>query len=342
MRVAHFCRFSPGRSGQYSTVKDLIKAEIEAGIDAGIVAMMEINGKVELVNYQQDDWLTSKDEPWARSADVFVRHTVIPPHLECLPKKKIMCLHGRPENSFMLGLLKKNPVYNIILQANFTNMYKRFITFWPDYLYNWSFLVPHDKLFYVPPPVDLDFYTPEGEKYDWQGVGGTPNLLIAELWREDTTPYNIIHAAALFKEKYCPEAKLHVFGVDLPPYGPTSELFQLLGNRNILGVVGPQVTGIERMYRGADIVLTPHTIATRIVRESMACGTPVVAGSGNPFTPYRADPRDIESYALEIKSCWEALKRDSESVKSKCRHTAQKEFHTSLTGKHMKQILEGL
>ena len=75
----------------------------------------------------------------------------------------------------------------------------------------WSMMMSPDKLEYVPAPVNLDEFKPDGPKFSFGDRAGAPNLLVTDMWREDLTPFNILMAAAVFKQTYCPEAKVHVF-----------------------------------------------------------------------------------------------------------------------------------
>ena len=63
------------------------------------------------------------------------------------------------------------------------------------------------------------------------------------------------------------------------------------------------VEGLENVYRAADCVITTHKIATRTVREALACGTNVVMDYNNSsYTPFQADPEDLEDYASVIET----------------------------------------
>ncbi len=340
MRVAHFSRFGPNRSGQYGTVKDLIKAEIGQGIDAGLVPVLD--GPAQIVMDREglkDGWLETKGYEWAKKADIFVRHTVIPPEFMAIPKPKVMVLHGRPENSFMLGRLNRTPVYQIVGAEQQHKLSHAFITFWEDYLFHWSYLVDKNRLFYIPAPVDLERYTSEGEKYDFGSDSGEPNIVVADLWREDTTPYNILHAAALFRKKYCPTAKIHIFGLEGAPNGPICSLAGILQNAGDIGRCHTRVNNIEEALRAADIVITPQHIATRTIREALACNTPVVASSGCEYTPYTADARNTELFAFAINDCWEAIKGGSEQSPRK---VAEDCFNLEQTGKAMTKLFDKL
>ena len=349
MRVAHFCRFSPHKSGQYETVKDLIKAERAVGIDAGILATLEKPmpgppgqpGNMIMPGLQ-DEWLISQTQQWAADADVLIRHTVIPPDMEAWGKPTVMALHGRPENSWELGHLNRIAVYALIESESIKNQYKKFICFWEDFIYHWGLVVDPAKLEYIPAPVDLEKYNPAGKSTQYGEQSGSPNIIVADFWREDTSPYNAIHAAGYFKKYFSPEAKLQIYGLDLPPVGPTTHLMTFLHKHGITGRLHDRVPNLNEAFRGGDLLITPHVIATRIIREAMACSLPVVAGGGCKYTPYTADPRNIREYATAINGCWKAIQSNREAIRAKTRKTAEKEFDLKVTGEAMKKLLEAL
>ena len=343
MRVAHFCRFSPDKSGQYSTVRDIIKGECDIGIDAGMIATLE---EPPMFFYDDkpltDGTLTTKNRMWAKDADVFVRHTTIPPLFASLSKPSVMCLHGRPENSFMLGHLGKMPVYYIIAKAAQEKEHNAFVTFWDEYKFHWELLIDNQIVYSIPSPVDLNRYSPDGDKFYWGDKSGSPNIVIADMWREDTTPYNAIHAAAYYIRNMNKDARLHIFGFPPPKVQSTAMLGGLMQHKNIMGHICETMPNIEVAYRAADMVITPHRIATRIVREALACNTPVIAG-GCKFATYNADPRNPKAFAEEIAKCWgdiQAAKRDRGKPKMTYRAIAEASFNPKKTAEGLLAVFK--
>ena len=339
MRVAHFARFVPNLSGQYATVKDLIKAEIQQGIDAGFIAIQSgpgFEGGAGMA--RQDDWMKTKKMDWAESADIIVRHVSVPSKFVYSGKQpKLMCLHGRPENSFLLGVYSPNDVYNTVFCEKKT--WDNFVTFWPEFVFHWTKLLGEEshRLNYVPAMVDLETFSPEGERRDFAENSGSPNIVIADQWREDTTPYNVLHAALYFRDYYCPTAAIHVYGIR--KHRAMLNLVRRLRGPGYLGQTKGACNRMEQTFRAADIVVTPHVIATRIIRETMACGTPLVAGGGCSYTSYNADPRNTELSAGEINKCWQDIKTNPQLGKD-FRIRAEKEFSLEQTGKAMVKLFE--
>jgi SAM-dependent methyltransferase len=330
IRIAHFAAFCPGRTGQYATVKDMIKAERAVGIDAQFIATSIDAKKIAKCEaVKEDGWLHTKEPEWAKSADILMRHSCIPDEYSTLGIPIMMALHGRPESTFIIEFVDLMKVYQLLVLIRDDPRYKGWITFWKSHEFFHKLKVPEDSLYYVPAMIDLDEYKPEGTRVGFGKTSGSPNIIVADMWRHDMTPYAVLYAAALFKSKYCPSAKVHIFGV---PKTKCDALMLTLKNDGILGSQMGLAKPMSNVYRGGDLLITPHNIATRVVRESLACGLPIVAGSSNPYTDFKADPRDIEAFAEQINRCWEHIKGTPESTKKQCRETAEKEFDVNRAG----------
>ncbi len=340
MKVAHFSRFAPNMSGQYGTVKDLIKAERQQGIDARLIAVNSSPG-IEFTGtkIQKDGWLTTEKMEWADEADVLVRHVLVPQKYMYSGKQpKVMCLHGRPENSFLLGVHTRNDVYRTIYSERDT--WDMFVSFWEEHIFHWSQLIDKSKLHYVPAMCDLEHFCPDGPKRGFGKNSGSPNIVIVDQWREDTTPYNVLHAALLFREKYCPTAKIHIYGIR--KHDAVMNMTKWLDDKGGIGDRKGPIKKMAETYRAADIVVTPHVIATRVIREAMACGTPIVTGGDCQYSPrYGADPRNAESYAAQINKCWQDIKYKHHATKpATIRNQAEEWFNLDQTGIAMKKVLQ--
>jgi glycosyltransferase involved in cell wall biosynthesis len=110
--------------------------------------------------------------------------------------------------------------------------------------------------------------------------------------------------------------KVHVYGVDgvngqVPP--AWAPLFQAMEAAGIRGEVADRTTPGARdmasVYRAADLVATPHVIATRIVGEALSCGTAVLGARGNDFAQWACDPGDPADVADALVRAWESWKR---------------------------------
>lgn len=331
MKVAHFGICAPHGAGQYETVKDLILAERSVGLDAQFIDFAH-DGKMTCREGLKDAHITTLPLSWAENADVIISHSAVPRRL-IQSKPTVLALHGRPEYSFRLEYNKVSPVMSAILNKAKENLYKAYITFWPEYLFPLSRIMVERKVYYVPAPVNFDLFNPEGEAHKFS-PSGSPNIVICDMWREDVIPFNLIFAAQYFKENFAKDAKLHIYGID------QNKAFNFLLSFKRLGLCG-ELSGLVRhiadIYRGADMVITPNIIATRIIRESLASGTPIVAPIGCKFTSYQAEPRDHVAFANAMRRCWED-QTDQEGLRA----SAYKQFNSQRVGEAMKKLCEGL
>ena len=342
MKVAHFAIFSPHQSGQYESVRELVGAEQSLGIDAQFV---DCGHNKEIATCRvglEDRGLVVSDPVEALDADVLVRHTAIPKEIESLNIPTIMCLHGRPENSFLLEHYKKSSVYSLLCKKSIDENYKAFVTFWQSFIDYWALIIPKHKLYYVPPFVDVCLYTPGGMLHSFGNKSGKPNILIADMWREDITPYSVIHGALRFKQVYQRTCKIHLFGLPVEKKSSVVRLVNALQCEGILGQAFTNFDGMQKVFRSVDMLITPHAMATRVVREALACGTPIVAGTGNPYTPYTADPRDSRTFAAAINDCWQDIKQDRKKIRREARETATKCFQTVIAARAMVKLFESV
>lgn len=333
MKVAHFAQFAPNQCGLYATARDLVLAERLVGINAGFIdSRLSEDGKTVIHKCGLvDGAITTFHPDWARDADAILHHSILPPEFVNLGIPLVMCLHGRPESSFLLEKYGKTPVWSSVDKRADDDRYKAHITFWERYLPYWGVSIPKEKLAYIPAMVNLDEFTPDGPKMDMGKHAGTPNILIADIWREDITPFQTLFAAVRYVEEYCPTARIHLFGIATkkPCF---IQLVLKLRTRNVLGHTASMIKDMAKLYRACDIVVTPHNIATRIVRESLACGRRLVAGTGNPYTPFTADPRDIPGFAAAIDACWKAAPYNTRGM-------AESHFGLEQAGRAMANLL---
>jgi glycosyltransferase involved in cell wall biosynthesis len=342
MKIAHFAVFSPNLSGMYATVKDLILAERMQGIDAQFIDYnIDADGttysKVGLV----DGSIITVPEDWAyKEADILVRHSLIIDPIVRVGKPVIMAMHGRPEYSFLLDHYNQSPVMKIMTNHEVNDRYAAYITLWEEHLLFWNLVMPKREITYIPSIVDTKRFTPEGQKFFTPHWTGSPNIVVADMWREDITPFNMILAVEKFRQVYCDTAKLHLFG--LPPAGKgfISELADRLRDSGLVGEANVLVPFLDKVYRSADILVTPHQIATRVIREALASGCPIVAGSGCKYTPYTADSRDHDAFAFQINRCWKHLQERGDEIKLKFREIAEIEFGYEKAGIAMKALGE--
>jgi glycosyltransferase involved in cell wall biosynthesis len=125
-------------------------------------------------------------------------------------------------------------------------------------------------------PVNLEKWCPGPTSYDFAGKSGSPNVIITDMWRDDVDPFTCLAAFAVFS-KIQTKAKLHVYGLPRDRRGIAVYL-RSIQDRGQLGVAQGWAKGLENVYRAADLLISPHRIYTRALREAMACGCQVISG----------------------------------------------------------------
>lgn len=338
MKVAHFAQVAPGQAGISGTAIDMVLAERMAGIDS---LLIDYDGtKAPCRVGLENRGVTTVGPSNAIDADIIVRHSAIPSKIKEMGKPIVMCIHGRPEYAFLLEYYKNMKLFAEYTKSASDPQYRTFITFWQEHLNYLKVLLPNSKIDYVPAMVDLETFKPSGIKYDYDVDGGVPNILIADVFREDANPFNVLVAASVFVRKYCPEAKVHIYGLQRMKESPVKDLIKRMKESGTLGEARPLVKDMDKVYRSADMLITPHYIATRSIREALASGIPIVAGQGCPYTKYTADARYTEGYAAKINECWNAIKSDGAVASFAARAMAEKSFNLKQAGEAALEIYE--
>jgi hypothetical protein len=166
---------------------------------------------------------------------------------------------------------------------------------------------PDTEVRAIMPPVDLEAWSPDGPNgYNFHGMGGYPNIVCTDAWRYDIDPFPVVIAFALFTRKF-PHAKLHFYGnsKEMRAWAPLMKAIQDRGN---LGEVAGWVAGLDNVYRAADLLITPHRIYVRSIREAWACDC-------RATTAMHADPEQPEHFAEEMERMVGYPKHDGMSRK---------------------------
>lgn len=348
MKIGHFVQFAPHAAGIYETARDLILAERKVGIDSQMIDYGA--GKPENSSrvWCKDGDIETVSPEWALKADILVRHSAIPKRIYEKGIPIVMCLHGAPEYSFLLEHTGKTRTLKELIVSHEILKYKACVTFWKQNIFNWEIMLPGANICYCPPPVDLDKFNPNGKKFKWESKKtGDFNIVITNVWRtEYVTPYSVLFAAAKWVRDKHPSARVHIFGTpkDNKKYpkndGPVNRTLLALQKADLVGSCFPAVPFLDEVYRAADMIVTPHVLASRTVREAMASGCPIVAATGNPYTPYTAHPKDIDGFVDAIEKCYQDIKHDRQTVHDIIRKIAEKEFNMEQVGKTIKEIFE--
>ena len=314
VKIAHFAPFAPHQCGLYETVRDMIRAERLEGhvaelVDIGIDGARAV-GKID---DRPGCLVRAHDYHEVKAFDIFVSNTSIPEtFIEATKAPIVQVAHGRPESSFRLSQKnpEKHPVYALYYSRARRDRWRKFVTLWPEHVPYLSVLIPPEKIMAVEAPCDTDIHAPAGPTMQFKDRGSI-NFLVADIWRDDADPYFIAHALICSAAKDA-DFKVHFCAVRTP-LGPWDYILRKMKDLGILGDVYGHIRGLDHVLRAADVVATPHTIATRLVRESLACGTPVVAPLGNRFAQWTGSGTDPERMGVEMAGIREELRTNPAS-----------------------------
>jgi glycosyltransferase involved in cell wall biosynthesis len=275
MKVAHFAIITPRLCGLYETTRELVAGLRTQNIDSRIVdPLPDTNPLKDKVPKGEDRGAVIADLDW--EPDIIISHSGITAK-QSYGKPILQVAHGRPRHSFLSEHNGKAAIYTHWHSVNASSQYKGVVTFWPEHKPYLEVMVPNKPVHLVQSLVDLDFWKPGKIDYDFGGKAGGVNLVCTDAFRDDEDCYDAVHAYALWaRDNKHLNPKLHVFGFNLKNKKGWSALFLRIKEDGNLGQLCGWVQGLERVYRAADALLTGHKINTRSVRESMACGCPVI------------------------------------------------------------------
>ena len=313
MKVAHSLIIKPGASGLYETARELVAGLRKLGVDSRMV------DPVAPRPFEEDRGALTADIEWAKGADVIASHSGLSAEMGKIKAPCIWMSHGRPRGSWLLEK-KSTKVYSSMYRANRERSCKAVVTFWPEHEPYLQVMFPDTPVHVIQSCVDLEQWKPEEGSYNFGGAGGAINVVCADMWRDDVDPFIVLNAYALWARGE-EDVKLHLYSVDDP--GHPVALLKTIENYGNLGQVLGHVKGLERAYHAADISITSQNIDTRSVRESMACGCPVVRIADPKLNGFVADFND-------------ALKADRAQVRAE----AVRRFNPSVTARQFAGVLE--
>lgn len=326
MNIAHFVRYGPRRAGMYETTRELCAAECGLGHEAKLVdtEFLETGGSAP-TTFKYDRGVDVATVEWAENADVHILHSRIPPDIYG-KKPAVMILHGAPEYIFYSQVFRHKEgdgSHSTILHYGADENIKAFVTMWERHLPYWQAILGDDKVFHIPPIVNMEDYTPDGEKEELKGAGGF-NIGFCDTWRPTfyKEPFQILPGVREFWKRQ-EDARLHIFGI--PTEAKRAKIYGNVWDKHILalerqgdyiGSIWELHSNMEKVYRALDVVITMAVDENRIVREALASGKPLVAPMGNKYTPYTCQIENPISVAETLERVRNDLQEDPEKVKN--------------------------
>ena len=342
MRVAHWSLFAPGQSGMYETTKDLVIAQREAGIDSGLICMNSLHVS------QRDGAFVTETTRYADLADIYVLHSRIEVPFYGDGTPIVFVMHGHPLYTWQSEIYGLEPgnaapwTTSLNYFLDFANI-QRAVTFWPDQLGYWQVLDgprAESRLRSIPRGIVFgNRYRPDGDK---ALLAGSPVLVVCDSFRLFKDSLATWFGAAIFARKY-PEARLHLFA--MPDAGNLiGDAIRRLSSLSEMHAVVARIEGlqreVEKVFRGADILLSTVRGESCVAIEAAACGCDVITQSA--ANTHEADFRSPAAIAETIERVW--LERQAEGPERRERLYAEtvEAYDITRTVEGMKAVYEEL
>ena len=325
MRIVHYAPFAPNACGLYEAARDMVIADFRVGhevhlVDVGVTINNEyIPGSVGKTDSRGGTFISTSDPAIANNADILIAHTGIPDNWIVANQVPIIwIMHGRPAACFRPEQFKKGHSYSLMYLLSKWPRIKKMVTFWKHHIPYWEPIIPKEKLVCLDaPPVDQERFSPNGPIHDFGENKGKWNVLIADSWREDVDIYEVCHGLL---QTDIPGLKVHFYAMEIP-LGPWEYLLQAFREKGILGEVQGRMLNMEEKYRAADVILSPHKIATRVIIEGLSCGIPIIA-NGCDLAQYRMVVDDPYSIRTAIQCCIDNLECNKKMVTDEVKQAA--------------------
>jgi glycosyltransferase involved in cell wall biosynthesis len=321
MNIVHFAPYAPHACGLYEAARDMIVADRIAGhdtllIDTGVTMNgVHSDGEAGKKDVRGLSVVETSPIGVALDADLIVAHTGIPDGwISGCQAPIVWMLHGRPQACFGPEQFGNGNSYSLIATLAKWPRIKKMVSFWPYHKMFWSAVIPENKLVVLDaPPIDPQRFPPSGEKHDFAGMGSKMDVVIADSWREDVDLFEITNGLIEFAKSNT-GVKFHFFGM-IEPLRCWDFLLSELRLYGALGQVCARWSGMDNIFRGADLVVSPHRITTRVIAEALSCGTPVMAAKGCEFATFTCDPADPADVAVNLELAIGQI--DEDSIKKK-------------------------
>lgn len=334
MKICHTVNYAPNFSGMYNSVRDLVLEERRQGHKAEIV-----NDTGEDLFSPGVDGIIPVLSSFGDEADIICWHHAIAESWLNEPHRNIVLfLHGTPEFNFYTELYDNDKVFSLLVGAAVNKIPKAFITMWKRHVPFWeSFL--KTKVHFIPCWVNLNDWKLSPRKAESNVI----KIAMVDFWRLTREPFGLIAAVETLRRKTKKKIELNVWGITGFPNDTYKAAIQFLIEDEIMFLRGNTKDPMKNIYHQNDMVLTMSTEETRVVRETMACGVPVVCGRGPlDFTDYAVDCINPDYLADTIIRCHEDLLQDGDIIKKHLREKAERLFDVKKSAEAILKIFENI
>lgn len=318
LKIAHFCQYAPSMSGMYETVRELILAERRHGAQAELIDVASGEGATK--KYYGRDEIQPVPFAFADDADILCWHRQMPERWLNTPDAiLVLFCHGTPEFCFMDELHERDKAWSLIAgcSKDFGGGWpgvSTFVTMWKRHIPYWQNVLEHpERLLYVNPWVDTQTYKLKRDTFK----KGRLRLGLVDQWRTTKEPFALLNAVQLLvRQLKGVDVTLDVWGQE--PEIPRAYLVQAqhLINAGIMHMRGGTTCPEKHIYPKVDLVLSTVGDESRVVREALATGTPVVCSrKGALFPCWQEDGLDLEALTGAMQQAYKTLCNEKRRLK---------------------------
>ncbi len=232
LRIAHLAIVTPYRCGLYETSRELVTGLRALGVDSRICDPTHDKNELH-PGGEEDRGAKFANMDWAAEADILVNHSGLGARLEETSQPVIHVAHGRPQISFNAEVNGGTPVYSYHYTKNKDPRFKAVVTFWERHKPYHEVMWANTPVHSIAPPVDLEAWNMTGAKnYNFGGKKGDINVVCTDVWRPDSSLFDVVKGFSLFARGWDKKAKLHIYGApkDLKGWHPLLKSIEDRGN----------------------------------------------------------------------------------------------------------------
>jgi len=346
MKICHFVSLPTkeelekgpaGVSGLTRSIRELLEAELELGVDAGFCNYNKEEGGDEVELWRRT--VQSKPWSWALDADANVMSAMPDPDIFQRLPHRIYFLHAIPFYCFMREAEGKG--HSMSLNYAMLRACEAAIC-WSEYEAEYYRLLTDKPVHAVTRGVDLEYWRPtKGQTFRWRPA--VVSMDVATRFMKQ--PFTLLFAVKL-AQRSIPRLKVNLFALD-PPMQAVWDF--LVAKLNMEIIVENMVLGMypepEAVYNGADILVSPTQwgLASRVAAEALACGCPTILLEGQDDKPASAKCFDSpQSMADAIINLWERIEADPKGERRKAREIAENSYNVRDTAEELMQIVREL
>ena len=346
MKICHFVllpskeeleKGPPGVSGLTRSIRELLEAELELGVDAGLCNYERKEGGDEVELWRHT--VESKPWSWALDADANVMSAI--PDLEMFQRlpHPVMFLHAIPFYCFMREAEGKSASMSI----NYAMLREcEASVCWSEYEAEYYRLLSEKPVHAVTRGVDLEYWRPQkGQEFKWHPT--VVGMDVATRFMKQ--PFTLLFAAKLAQRRL-PRLKLNLLALDQKIQAAWDFLVAKLNMEIILeNMVFGMWPDPREIYNGADILVSPTQwgLTSRVAAEAMASGCPTILLEGQANKPASAKCFDSpKSMADAVVDLWGRIEADPKGERRRARNLAEDHYDVKQTAGELIEIVKGL